>query len=234
MNATRNSERAGSHPPRSTPWVALVDDHPVVRQGLATLIANEQDLHVCGSVGSAAEALDLVRAERPDLAIVDISLQDTSGLELIKRLKAVAPELKVLVSSMHDEALFADRALRAGALGYISKEEAIEEVVTAVRQVLAGKVYLSARMTERLLRSAASGVSPGAGEAPERALSDRELEVFTLIGEGLATREIARRLNLSVKTVETHREHIKKKLELADNNKLIRRAVEWVLRATGA
>jgi DNA-binding NarL/FixJ family response regulator len=215
--------------------VAVVDDHPVVREGLASMVANHPDLTICGSAATAAEALDLVRSERPDLAIIDITLKDGSGLDLIKRLKSLAPELKMLVASMHDEALFAERALRAGAQGYISKEEAIGDLVGAIRHVLSGKIYLSPQMTERLLHSAARGaVEPL--QDPVKSLSDRELEVFSLIGEGKTTRQIAQRLDLSIKTIETHREHIKKKLRLESGTELIRFAVEWVVqgRRSGA
>jgi DNA-binding NarL/FixJ family response regulator len=206
--------------------ILIVDDHALVRRGLAGLIEDEGDLIVCGEAGSAAEALTAL-ATRPDLIIVDLSLQTGHGLDLIRQLKARDEELRILVLSMHDESLFAERVLRAGALGYVSKQEAPGQVISAIRQVLDDKVYLSQAMTERLLRRAsgreADAVLPG------DTLSDRELTVFQMIGEGLPTREIATRLHLSVKTIETYRENIKAKLGLKNSAELSRHAAQWVL-----
>jgi len=208
--------------------VLLVDDHALVRRGLADLVGDEPDLEVCGEAADAAEALARVAELCPDVVVVDLSLKTGHGLDLIKRLRARDDGPKVLVLSMHDEALFAERALRAGALGYVNKQEAPAKVVEALRQVLAGKVYLSGTMTERLLKRAAGGAETG-GRLPSETLSDRELTVFDMIGQGLATREIAERLHLSIKTVETYREHIKAKLGLKNSAELGRHAAQWVL-----
>jgi DNA-binding NarL/FixJ family response regulator len=209
--------------------VLIVDDHPVVRYGLLQMLANEPDFEVCGEAASAQEALALVDQRKPDIAVVDISLKGTNGIELIKQIHAIRPEARILVSSMHDEKLFAERALRAGANGYINKQVAITEMVGAIRRVLSGKVYLSALMTERMVERAARLDSDASRSVIQR-LSDRELEVFSLLGDGLSTREVAQRLNLSVKTIETHRAQIKRKLGLRNSTELIQRAVEWTLR----
>ncbi len=209
--------------------VLIVDDHPVVRYGLLQMLSNEPDFEVCGEAASAQEALALVDQRQPDVAVVDISLNGTNGIELVKQIHAMRPEARILVSSMHDEKLFAERALRAGASGYISKQVAITEMVGAIRRVLSGKVYLSPPMTERVVERAARLDSDASRSVIQR-LSDRELEVFSLLGDGLSTREVAQRLNLSVKTIETHRAQIKRKLGLRNSTELIQRAVEWTLR----
>jgi DNA-binding NarL/FixJ family response regulator len=215
--------------PGGSSWrVLIVDDHPLVRTGLAALIAGEPDLEVCGESGSFSGALELVRETVPDLAIVDLSLAEGSGLELVRRLTAHPSRTRVLVCSMHEESLFAQRALHAGAHGYINKEEATSHVIEAIRQVLAGKVYLSGRMTERLLQSVAGSHRPQ-GAPSLHDLSDRELEVFGLIGRGLSASRIAEQLHLSVKTVEAHRAKIKQKLNLSSGSELTRCAVQWVL-----
>lgn len=212
--------------------VIIVDDHPLIRRGFVQLINAEQDLEVVGEAAGAAEALNVIEKEKPDLVMVDISLKDGSGIELIKQIKIRNKHVKMLVSSMHDELLFAERVIRAGALGYIQKEEATEQVIKAIRQVLRGKMYLSERMSDRMLHSVVSG--DGTSEqSPIESLSNRELEVFELIGEGLTTRKIAQRLHLSVKTIETHRDNIKRKLSLDTNVELIRRAVQWNLEQGG-
>lgn len=211
--------------------ILVVDDHPVVRFGLREMLSHEPDLDVCGEAASASEALSLLDSLTPDVAIIDLSLRGTSGLELIKQIRNRRPEVKMLVSSMHDEALFAERALQAGAMGYVQKREAVDEIAGALRRVLEGKIYLSSEMTQRLLGKTAR-VASGEKAAPVlgvASLSDRELEVFSLIGEALTTQQIAERLHLSVKTIESHRENIKRKLDLANTNELIRRAVEWTL-----
>jgi len=208
--------------------ILIVDDHPLVRAGIAALIGNEPDLMVCGETAVFSEALQLARGTEPDLAIVDLSLADGSGLELVKRLKGCEPDVQILVCSMHEESLFAQRVLNAGAMGYINKQEATSHVIEAIRRVLDGKVYLSERMTERVLYGLAGGGALG-GAASIRNLTDRELEVLSLIGRGLVTSEIAEQLHLSVKTVETHREKIKKKLNLSSGGELTRYAVQWVL-----
>ena len=190
--------------------ILIVDDHPVVRSGLRMLIDDEPDLFVCGEAGDADEAIRVLDAQKPDLVIVDLSLKGSSGLELIKRIKSRESGSKMLVSSMFDESLYAERVLNAGALGYVSKQEAMEKVIEAIRCVLSGRVYLSAAMSDRMLHRLTRD-----HQVPERSpvetLSDRELEVFEAIGRGRTTGEIAAHLHLSVKTVETHREKIKAK-----------------------
>lgn len=208
--------------------VLIVDDHPLVRLGLREMIAQEPDLTVCGLAEDAAEALEMAAGESPDLVIVDLSLPDRNGLELIKQLRCRDAAPKMLVNSMHSEKLFAQRALKAGANGYISKEEGTEALLGAIRKVLRGEVYLSEEMTQHMLQVAA-GADPADPGAGIDALSDREIEVLGLLGRALTTRQIAEQLNLSVKTIESHRENIKAKLGLANNNELIRRAVAWWL-----
>jgi DNA-binding NarL/FixJ family response regulator len=207
--------------------ILLVDDHPIVRHGMAQLINEEPDLEVCGEAGAAGEAMTLVEETDPHLALIDLSLEEGSGLELVKQIKARFPSVRMLVVSMHDETLFADRVLSAGALGYITKQKATEKLIEAVRHVLSGRVYLSEQMTNRMLhRLVENDEKPG--ENPIDRLSDRELQVFELIGHGISTRNIAEQLHISVKTVETHRENIKHKLDLETNLELIRWAVQWV------
>lgn len=205
----------------------LVDDHPVVRDGLAQLLHGENDMAVCGEAESAEQALDLTTKTNPDLAIVDISLGGVNGIELIKNLKALQPDLRILVLSMHDEAHFAERALRAGANGYIMKREARNRIMQGIRAVCAGDIYVSDRMQKSMMYQYLHGNR--AGEAsPISTLSDRELEVLNLLGEGLSSRDIAERLHLSQKTVDSHRTHLKEKLRLAGASELIRFAYEWV------
>jgi DNA-binding NarL/FixJ family response regulator len=201
--------------------ILLVDDHPVVRLGFTQLLSHEPDLDVCGGGESVAEALELLEALDPDLLVIDVSLQGESGLELVKKVRACRPELPMLVCSMHDESLFAERALRAGARGYVGKREAPDALVEAVRTVAAGERYLSPRYVARLDASGPHG--------PLSSLTDRELEVLGLIGRGLGTREIAAQLGIAFKTVETHREHIKDKLMIESGPALARWAVAWVL-----
>jgi DNA-binding NarL/FixJ family response regulator len=207
--------------------VLIVDDHPIVRQGLAQLINQESDLHVCGQAEDGHEALQAIRTLDPDMVVVDISLKDTSGIELIKDIKVQYPNLPVLTLSMHDEGIYAERAMRAGARGYIMKQEATEKVVTAIRRVLAGEVYVSEGMAAKMVGKLIAGPSEVGGSPVDR-LSDRELEVFRLIGAGYGTREMAEKLHLSVKTIETYRAHIKEKLDLVDANELLRTAITWV------
>lgn len=208
--------------------ILIVDDHALVRHGLTQLISHEPDLDVCGDAEDASQALLAVEQTAPDLVIVDISLKESNGIDLIKRLRAHHPHIKILVSSMHDESLYAERALHAGALGYITKQQATDTVIDAIRQVLKGEVYLSPAMTSQLLHRL-GGHGRDFEENAVARLSDRELEVFEMIGHGLATRQIAERLHLSIKTIETHREHIKEKLNLANGAELARHAVRWVL-----
>ncbi len=219
---------AGEGGDRKVSRILIVDDHPVLRKGLRCLLSGAADLEVCGEAADTGAALTEVDATHPDLVLVDISLPGASGLELIKQLAARPTPPKMLVVSMHDESLFAERALRAGAMGYVNKEEAADTIVDAIRHVLKGKVYLSQQMTERMLLQVAHSEQPQA-QSPVASLSDRELEVFEHIGHGLGTREIAEQLGLSVKTIETYRENIKRKLGLDTNTELIRRAVHWLL-----
>jgi DNA-binding NarL/FixJ family response regulator len=212
--------------------ILLVDDHPVVRHGVAQLLRAELDLMVCGEADSAPAALDAMREHRPDLAVIDISLPGTNGIELIKLMRAEQPKLPVLVLSIHDESLYALRALRAGARGYVQKGEALEHLVTAIRKILEGEVYVSPRFSERLVFKAIHALEGGLG-SPVDQLSDRELEVLQLLGKGYGTREIASELHLSVKTIETHRAHIKEKLGLKDAGEMVRFAIDWVARETG-
>ena len=207
--------------------ILLVDDHPLMRKGLAMTLENEADLKVCCQADSAEEALDHIEEQDLDLAIVDISLPGMSGLEMTKHLQAMHPELPVLIVSRHDEALYAERALRAGARGYVMKLEAENTIVDAVRRILRGGIYVSEAINDRLLMSMAGGQSP-LKDSPLDLLSDRELEVFELTGQGLGTREISERLYLSIKTVESYRARIKTKLNLNSATELMQHAVQWV------
>jgi len=207
--------------------ILIVDDHPITRGGLAELIRHEDDLTVCGEAESAAEALEKARSTRPDLVLVDITLPGRSGLELIKDLQSLRPNLPTLVLSMHDEALFAERALRAGARGYIMKHEGGDKVIRAIRVVLGGEVYVSEGVSRRVL-AGLSAAGHRALHSPIEQLSDREFEVFQLLGEGLTTHQIGRRLNLSSKTVETHRMNIKVKLGFKSSCELIAHAARWI------
>ena len=209
--------------------VFLIDDHPIVREGLTQLINREADLSVCGVAEDTYAALKSMEVLKPDIAIADISLKGADGIELIKSLKTRMPTLPVVVLSIHDETFYAPRALRAGARGYIMKQEATENVLVALRRVLSGGVYLSERMANKMLQQLV-GVSGTAQQFPVERLSDRELEVFRLIGQGHGTRRIAEELHLSVKTVESYREHIKEKMTLSDANELVQHAIQWVER----
>ncbi len=215
-------------PKLSSTRVVLVDDHDLVRQGLVALFEQIPDLEVCGDAAEYDEALKLIESELPDLATVDISLKGGSGLELIKQIDTRFPSVKILALSMHDEMLFAERALRAGAEGYLNKEEPGDRVIEAIREIMAGRIYLSGEVTDKILHRVVVG-----GEAQTQSLvetlSDREVEVLELIGRGLTTRQIAANLNLSKKTVDTYRDHLKKKLQLKTANELIRYAVAWTL-----
>jgi DNA-binding NarL/FixJ family response regulator len=212
--------------------VFLVDDHPIVRQGLALFIEREPDLMVCGEAEDATSALQAIRDAAPDFVILDISLNGPDGLELLKTLRVRYPNLPALVLSMHDESVYAERALRAGANGYIMKQEAADKVITAIRHILGGDVYLSDRLTKQMLQQFVHGsISP---RDPLAKLSDRELEVFRLIGAGHGTRQIADELHVSTKTVESYQAHIKEKLALRNARELVQYAVEWSLNAKGA
>ena len=210
--------------------ILIVDDHPLVRTGFAQLIGDCPDLEVCGEAGDMAEALRQIDGTHPDLAIIDLSLAGGSGLDLIERIKSRDKNILMLVASMHDETLYAERVLAAGARGYINKQEAQDSIIRAIRQVLSGKVYLSQKMTDRLL----SGMVNTSNETRDiDSLSNRELQVFELIGEGVPASQIAEQLNLSVKTIETHQAHIKKKLGLDSAHELNQRAIRWVMDQQG-
>src|SRR5205814_7867312 len=206
--------------------ILLVDDHPIVREGLADMINRQKNLVVCGEAGSGYEASEMVRRLKPDLAVIDVTLKDVSGIELLKTLKLQAPHLALLVLSMHEESLYAQRALRAGALGYIMKQEASENILKAIYAALNGEIYLSDPMKEKLLHHLVES-SAGDNLYSLDRLSDRELEVFELIGDGFGTREIAEKLHLSVKTIESYRESLKQKLQLKDSTELVRQAIQW-------
>jgi DNA-binding NarL/FixJ family response regulator len=206
--------------------VLLVDDHPIVRQGMSQLLNREPDLMVCGEADSAHQALTLLKTVKPDLAIIDVSLEDRNGIELLKDILVRFPKLPVLILSMHHESLYAERALHAGAKGYIMKQEAPDKLLVAIRTILRGQVYVSEKMAARMLQTL-SDRRAGQGASPIERLSDRELEVFRHIGKGFSSSEIAEQLCISVKTIETHREHIKDKLKLTNKGNLLRYAVEW-------
>ena len=206
--------------------IMIVDDHPLVRTGFAQLIGDTPDLKVCGEAADMANALKLIESTSPDLAIIDLSLAGGSGLDLIEHIKARGRNMLMLVASMHEESLYAERVLAAGARGYINKQEAQDKIIQAIRQVLNGKVYLSELMTERILNNM---VSSSDEKRDIDALSNRELQVFEMIGQGLATSKMAAQLNLSIKTIETHQAHIKKKLNLSSAHELTHRAIRWLL-----
>jgi DNA-binding NarL/FixJ family response regulator len=214
--------------PRSRTRILIVDDHPIVRLGIRQMLAAERDLEVCGEAESPEAARQLIKSARPDLAIVDLSLAEGTGLDLIRSLRESLPTLPVLVLSMHDEALFAERVLRAGARGYIMKREAITGLVGAVRQVLAGRIYVSEGMAQAVLERLGHEATPS--DNTLAVLTDRELEVFDLIGRGQSTAAIAEQLGVSIKTIETYRSNIKTKLNLKDAADLIRFAATWTER----
>jgi DNA-binding NarL/FixJ family response regulator len=211
--------------------VLLVDDHPIVRQGLTQLINQEPDLAVCGHAEDGNGALHAIAVYKPDIVILDISLNGPDGLAVLKDIRLSDAALPVLVLSMHDESLYAERALRAGANGYIMKQEATERVLQAIRRIRGGEVYVSDRIAKRLLRQVIS--NPASAKPPMEALTDRELAVFRLIGKGRATREIADDLHVSVKTVESYQAHIKEKLSLKNARELVQHAFQWVTREDG-
>lgn len=207
--------------------VMLVDDHPMVRERLAHLIDQQPDLQVCGEASEAAEALAAIEREKPDIAIVDLSLRNSNGLNLIKDLKVRESKVPVLVLSMHDESHYAERALRAGASGYVSKQESTGNILSAIRRVLDGGIHVSPDLAGALVKRMVGGLQQH-DVSPVARLADRELEIFQLIGRGQGTRKIAESLNLSVKTVESYRARIKEKLQLEDGIQLLQRAMQWV------
>ena len=206
--------------------ILIVDDHPLVRTGFAQLIGDTPDLKVCGEAADMATALKLLELITPDLAIIDLSLSGGSGLDLIEHIKVRNSEMLMLVASMHEESLYAERVLAAGARGYINKQEAQEKIIQAIRQVLNGKVYLSEHMTERILNNIASGSDD---KRDIDALSNRELQVFEMIGQGFAPGKMAEQLNLSIKTIETYIDHIKKKMNFKDSRSMIMHAAQWFM-----
>jgi len=219
---------AASRTDRRTAWrILIVDDHPMMRKGLANLIETEPDLAVCGEAASARAGLAAIRKSGPHLVIVDLALENSDGMDLLKEMKLHHPGIPALVISMHDEELYAERVLRAGARGFVAKHEMGETVLTAIRQLLAGERYMSVRTRARFAEQFLDG-RPARGESSLGALSNRELQVLRLIGAGRGSRDIAQALNLSVKTVESHREHIKRKLKLGSGPALVRLATEFV------
>lgn len=207
--------------------ILIVDDHPIVRHGMKVLIDQEKDLMTISEVGTAEAALEAVANLSPDAAVVDISLSGTDGLELIKRIRALYPRFPVLAVSMHDENFYAERVLRAGGRGYLMKQEATDKIIKAIHRVLQGEIYVSERMASRMIGQFVSGRGEGAATPVDR-LTDRELEVFRMIGRGRSTRQISEDLGISIKTVEAYRAHIKEKLHLKTSHQLVQHAVEWV------
>jgi DNA-binding NarL/FixJ family response regulator len=205
--------------------ILIVDDHPVVREGLAMLIARQPDLEVCGEAADVPEAVRQADVTSPDVAVIDIGLQTGNGLDLIRRLKARNNQLRILVWSMFGERLYAERSIHAGALGYITKEQATDQIIDAIRRVREGKVYVSAAVADRMLQRA---VGAPAGRYSIDRLSNRELEVFRLVGKGLDTKEVAEAMHVSVKTVETYQARIKEKLNLKNGRELVQRAAQWL------
>ena len=208
--------------------ILIVDDHPMMREGLTIQISAQPDMEVSGEADDLTTALEQVKTTSPDLAIIDISLKNSHGIELIKDIKGRYPNVKMLVLSAYQESLYAERALRAGAMGFLNKQETREKIFDAIRTVLAGDRYLSAEMTQRLVSQAIAG-SDTTTKSPVETLSNRELEVFQLIGEGISTSEIASRLHLSVHTIDTHREKLKSKLKIRSAGELQREATQWLL-----
>lgn len=226
MKKTVNKSTS-ANTPADIKRILVVDDHPVVRQGIKHLLEQEPDIRICAEAESAGEALQALQKQKPDLAIVDISLKGTDGIELTKWIRAQDKKIPVLILSMHEESLYADRALRAGAHGYLMKAEVADKIVPAVRKVMSGEIYLSEKAGQAILHEVTGRGTKG-GESPISQLSDRELEVLRLIGQGRGTREIANLLHLSIKTIETYRANIKDKLGLANATQLVRYAAQWV------
>jgi DNA-binding NarL/FixJ family response regulator len=221
-----NSQESQSKTERNKRKVFIVDDHPVVRDGLTSLINHESDLYVCGEAGESQQALKLIAELKPDVVIVDITLGDSDGIELTKDIKARHAKLPVIVLSMHDESIYAERVLHAGARAYLMKDAVSDKIITAVRTVLSGEIYVSDTMGKKLLRKLA-GNHVDAVNAPIDNLTDREFEVFRWIGQGHKTSRIAQRMHLSVKTVETYHSRIKEKLDLANAAELLQYAIKW-------
>jgi DNA-binding NarL/FixJ family response regulator len=206
--------------------IFIVDDHPLVREGLTNLINGQDDLIICGEARDSAEALDGIMKARPDVALIDISLENESGLELVKQLRSQFPNVALIVLSMHDETLYAERVLRAGARGYVMKHETSKSVLASIRRVLEGGVYVSERIVNRMVRRVSSARGPVASSPVER-LSDRELEIFRLLGQGRSTSQIAEDLNLSLKTVQAYCARAKEKFGVTSLTELLRAAIRW-------
>jgi len=209
--------------------VFVVDDHPIVREGLAQMINRESDLTVCGEAQEMHGALQMIEALKPDILILDISLNGPDGLDLLKNIRARDPSLPVLILSMHDESIYAERALRAGANGYIMKQEATEKVLVALRRILSREIYVSSRVASKMLQQFVGASSTSARHSPVDDLSDRELEVLRLMGDGHGTRQIAEELHLSIKTVESYQAHLKEKLSLKNLRELVQYAIQWAI-----
>lgn len=219
MQRSRTSEK-------SVKRLVLIDDHPIMRHGLAQLIRAEEGLDVIGEAGSARDGLEVVGKLKPDLAVIDLTLPDKNGLELVKDIRALHPATQCIVLSMHDETLYGERSLRAGARGYVMKEEAADHLVTAIRKIISGGLYVSESLNARMLEQV-TGASRSKATGMD-ALTDRELEILSLIGSGVPTKNIAAQLSISARTVEAHRAHIKEKLGMTDGASLVRYAVQWV------
>ena len=213
--------------------IFIVDDHPLLRKGLGELINQQLDMIICGEAEDAPEALKAIGQIRPDLVIVDISLKSQNGIELIKNIKAINPSIQILVLSMHDESIYALRVLKAGAKAYVMKQEVVDKVMEAIRRIRTGKVFVSDRVAAQMLSQVVDGNDPSRN-SPVDSLSDRELEIVTMIGNGTPTREIAQRLSISIKTVESHRAHIKEKLSLTNATQLVQWCVRWVEETKGS
>ena len=211
-----------------TTRIYIVDDHPLVRQGLSQVINNETDMEICGEAEDAPQAMKGVGPANPDVIIVDISLRGNNGLELIKNLKAIHENIRILVFSMHDESIYAQRALRAGAKAFVMKKESPTKVVEAIRRIITGEIYVSPSVADQVLHQIVNGPNNATSTSPIDRLTDRELEVVQLIGRGLSSREVAESLNLSVKTIESHRAHVKEKLSLRNATELVQFSVQWV------
>jgi DNA-binding NarL/FixJ family response regulator len=228
LAASSNDTTQGGSSPSAKSRVFIVDDHAMFRDGMRQLIEREPDLTVCGDVADADEAMREIREKKPDLVIADISLSGKTGIDLIKNIKAEFEDLPVLVVSMHEESLYAERALRAGAMGYVMKQEPAKAVKVAIRKVLGGDIHLSDKMSATMLAKFMLGNRTNQPVSPIETLSDRELEVFRMLGEGKATRQIAEELNLTITTINSFRNRIKEKLNLKNSTELILHAVQWV------
>lgn len=226
--AKTKTDESSTPSSRPTIRILVVDDHELMRNGLARMIDQEADLEVCGEAAGVDDALAKLAATRPDLVIVDVALKQGNGIDLIKRIKSRQPTVRMIVLSMHDESLYAERALRAGAMGYVNKQAPARSIIDAIGQVRDGRLYLSERISQRMMRRAVVGGNELENSAMDT-LSDRELEVFELIGEGLTTGQLAERLHLSPRTIETYRQRLKVKLDLNSAGELRREAVLWVL-----